>query len=174
MRASAESVTRAVAEEACQVFEQCLAKITHCLAQLSDEQVWWRPGEQMNSIGNLILHLTGNVRQWIVSGIGGEADIRQRPAEFREQGSIPAVELINRLEEVVRNAQEVLQQATPNQMLNHRRIQGFETTGWGAVFDCVPHFKGHTQEIICLTRMQLGAAYRFHWQPQTAEEGAPR
>jgi Protein of unknown function (DUF1572) len=173
MHASAESVTRAVAEEACQVFEQCLAKISHCLAQLSEEQAWWRPREEMNSIGNLILHLTGNVRQWVVAGIGGEADIRKRPAEFQERGPIPAAELNNRLEEVVRRAQEVLRQATPEQLLGQRRIQGFETSGWGAVFDCVPHFKGHTQEIICLTRMQLGEAYRFHWEPQTAEQGTP-
>jgi hypothetical protein len=172
MHASAESVTRAVVEEACQVFEQCLVKIRHCLAQLSEQQVWWRPNEEMNSIGNLVLHLTGNVRQWIVAGIGGAADIRQRPAEFQERGPIPTAELIQRLEEVVRAAQEALQQATPEQMLTRKRIQGFEASGWGAVFDCVPHFKGHTQEIICLTRMQLGAAYRIHWQPQTPEEGA--
>ena len=126
----------------------------------------------MNSTGNLILHLTGNVRQWIVGGIGGEADFRNRPAEFAERGPIPAADLIKRLEEVVRGAQQVLRQATAEQMLSRRRIQGFETSGWGAVFDCVPHFKGHTQEIICLTRLQLGAAYRVHWQPQTPEEGA--
>jgi len=172
MPASAESVTRAVAEETCQVFEQCLVKIRHCIAQLSDEQVWWRPREEMNSTGNLILHLTGNVRQWIVGGIGGEADLRNRPAEFAERGPIPTADLIKRLEDVVRGAQQVLRHATAEQMLSRRRIQGFETSGWGAVFDCVPHFKGHTQEIICLTRMQLGAAYRIHWQPQTPEEGA--
>src|SRR5262245_45031633 len=115
MPASAESVTHAVAEEACQLFDQCLVKIRHCVAQLSDEQVWWRPREAMNSIGNLILHLTGNVRQWIVAGIGGEADVRKRPAEFQERGPIPAADLIQRLEEVVRGAQEVLRQATAEQ-----------------------------------------------------------
>ena len=57
------------------------------------------------------------------------------------------------------------------EILAQRRIQGFEVTGWQAIFDCVPHFKGHTQEIICLTRLQLGDAYRVHWQPQTPEQG---
>jgi DinB superfamily len=172
MHASAEFVTRAVTEEACQVFEQCLAKIKHCLDQLTEQQLWWRPTEDMNAIGNLILHLAGNVQQWIVAGIGGAADVRKRPAEFSERGPIPATELMKRLEDVITRAKDVLHRASADEMLSPRRIQGFETTAWGAVFDCVPHFKGHTQEIICLTRMQLGAAYRVHWQPQTPEEGA--
>ena len=172
MPTTAESVTRAVANEACRVFEQCLIKISHCLDQLADEQVWWRPKEEMNSIGNLILHLTGNVRQWIVAGIGEEADVRNRPAEFSERGPVSKGVLLLQLETVVAQAEEALRKASAEEMLNERRIQGFDTSGWGAVFDCVPHFKGHTQEIICLTRIQLGNSYRYHWQPKTPEEGA--
>lgn len=126
----------------------------------------------MNSIGNLVLHLSGNVRQWIISGVGGEADVRNRPKEFSERGPFDREELIRRLDEVVQQADEVLRVVTPQQLLEPRRIQGFETTGLSAIFDSVAHFRGHTQEIVCLTRMQLGDAYRFEWAPSTPEEGA--
>jgi hypothetical protein len=86
---------------------------------------------------------------------------------------IPKSELLQRLDEVVAAAAEALSKLTPEEMLRLRRIQGFEVTGLGAIFDSVPHFKGHTQEIICLTRMQLGEDYQFDWVPKTEEEGAP-
>jgi len=147
--------------------------IQHCLGQLTDQQVAWRPQESMNSIGNLILHLCGNVRQWIISGVGGEPDVRDRPREFAEPGPFVKQDLIHRLDEVVRQADEMIASVTPRQLLEPRRIQGFETTGLAAIFDSVAHFKGHTQEIVCLTRLQLGEAYRYEWVPSTPEEGAP-
>jgi hypothetical protein len=151
----------------------CLETITHCVDQLSEEQLWWQPHASMNSIGNLLLHLAGNVRQWILSGVGGAADVRDRPAEFARQDPIPKAALVKRLEEAVAEATAVLARAGASDMLSVRRIQGWDVTGWQAIFSCVPHFQGHTQEIISLTRMQLGDAYRFEWQPQTPEQGAP-
>lgn len=169
---TADQVTTNVLGNVCDVFDQCLTKITHCLDQLSDEQVWWRPREEMNSIGNLLLHLTGNVRQWVISGLGTAADVRNRPAEFSQRGPIPKQELLEQLRQAVADAKSVIVQRTAADMLAVRRVQGWDVSGWKAVFDCVPHFKGHTQEIICLTRLQLGDAYKFHWQPQTPEQGA--
>jgi phosphinothricin acetyltransferase len=173
MTISVEQVTRAALDEANAVFDQCQEKIEHCLEQLTDEQVWWRPHPSLNSIGNLILHLSGNVRQWIVSGIGGAQDVRNRPNEFSEQGPIPKDDLRGRLIAVVNDAKAALDRATCEEMLRTRRIQGFDVTGWAALWHTVPHFNGHTQEIICLTRVQLGDGYRFLWQPQTTEQGAP-
>jgi len=169
---TADDITRAVLAEANAVFDQCQTKIEHCLAQLTDEQVWWRPHESLNSIGNLVLHLSGNVRQWIVSGIGEAPDVRRRPAEFSEQGPIPKATVLHQLATVVAEAKSVLDRATTEGMLTERRIQGFNVTGWGALFHTLPHFNGHTQEIICLTRTQLGDRYRFHWQPASPEQGA--
>jgi hypothetical protein len=146
--------------------------VRHCLGQLTDPQLAWRPEESMNSIGNLILHLCGNLRQWVISGVGGEPDVRDRPAEFAEQGPFVKEDLIHRLDEVLRQADEVVGVITAEQLLQARRIQGFETTGLAAIFDSVAHFKGHVQEIVCLTRLQLGDAYRFEWVPSTPEEGA--
>ncbi len=166
-----QPLVAAVIAETTNCLKSCVSKIKHCLGQLTDEQVWWRPQESMNSIGNLILHICGNVRQWLVAGIGGAPDVRDRPREFSERGRIPKSELLRRLDEVVSAASEALSKMTPDEMLRMQRIQGFTVSGLGSIFDSVPHFKGHTQEIVSLTRMQLGEGYRFDWVPETAEEG---
>ncbi len=153
---------------------KALDRIKHCLDQLTDEQVWQRPTESMNSIGNLILHLCGNLRQWIVAGIGGEQDVRQRPKEFSERGPISKLELVRRLDEVVAQAQDALKKTSAQDLLRQRCIQGFDMNGLEAIFDSVPHFRGHTQEIIHMTRLQLGDAYKFAWTPTTSEQGAPQ
>ena len=113
------------------------------------------------------------MRQWIVSGLGGAKDNRNRPAEFAEQGPVPKEELIRRLDAVVSEAKKALTGLTADQMVAARRIQGFDVTGLEAIFDSVPHFRGHTQEIIHITRSQLGEAYKFAWEPATIEQGAP-
>src|SRR5688572_6709918 len=95
----------AVTTEANKELTAALVKIKHCLGQLNEEQVWWRPSESMNSVGNLMLHLAGNLRQWIVSGIGGANDTRNRPGEFAERGPIAKAELLRRLEQAVSDAQ---------------------------------------------------------------------
>ena len=170
---TANELATAVGTEAANELASALAKIKHCLGQLTDEQVWWRSRPPLNSIGNLILHLCGNVRQWVVAGLGGAADSRDRPAEFAERGPIPRDELLRRLEAVVDESRAVLARQTARQLLEARRIQGFGVTGLKAIFDSVPHFRGHTQEIIGMTRLQLGDAYQFAWTPTTPEPGGP-
>ena len=152
--------------------EKALECIKHCLNQLNDEQIWRRAQPGLNSIGNLILHLCGNVRQWIVSGVGGAKDDRNRPAEFADNGPIARQELLKRLEGVVTEAKQAMQGVTAEELLRARRIQGFEVTALAAIFDSVPHFRGHTQEIVHMTRLQLGDKYKFAWTPTTKEQGA--
>ena len=170
---TADEIAAAVGREAANELTSALAKIKHCLGQLTDEQVWWRSRPSLNSVGNLILHLCGNLRQWIVAGLGAAADGRDRPAEFAERGPIPKDDLLRRLEDVVDEARAMLARQTARQLLEARRIQGFDVTGLAAIFDSVPHFRGHTQEIVGLTRLQLGDAYKFAWAPTTPEQGAP-
>ena len=162
----------AIAAEASDELGQALKRIEHCLKQLTDAQVWWRPDEFQNSIGNLILHLCGNLRQWIVSGLGGAPDERKRPDEFSERGPIPKADVLARLEVVVTESADVLSKLTAEEWLRVRRIQGFEVTGLAALFHTVPHFRGHTQEIIFRTRCLLGRKYEFFWKPTTPEQGA--
>jgi hypothetical protein len=148
-------------------------RIRHCLAQLDDRQVWWRPRPAMNSVANIVLHLCGNLRQWLVAGIGGAPDVRDRPQEFAERAPIPRDELLRRLAEVVAEADAALVRVGDGQLLEPRRIQGFDVTVLSAVFDCLTHLAGHTQEIIYITRLQLGDLYQFAWEPSTPEQGAP-
>jgi hypothetical protein len=95
-----------------------------------------------------------------------------RPAEFAERGFIPKDELLHSLDAVVGDAKQVPGRLTARQLLEVRRIQGFDMTGLAAVFDTVPHLRGHTREIVHMTRLQLGDAYTFFWLPTTLEQGA--
>jgi hypothetical protein len=147
-------------------------RIKHCVGQLDDGRVWWRPSESMNSVANILLHLCGNLRQWLVAGVGGAADFRDRPREFAERGPIPRDELLRRLAAVVAQADAVLAGLDEARLLDARRIQGFDETVLSAVFDCLSHLSGHAQEIVYVTRLQLGEAYRFAWAPETTEQGA--
>ena len=169
-----ETVARAYLAHTRHCLAACHERINHCLGQLGDAQVWWRPREDMNSIGNLLLHLCGNVRQWIIAGVPGAPDVRDRPREFAERGPIPRDELLRRLDAVVGEADATLAAFPDGQLLEPRRIQGFDETVLSAVFDTLAHFNGHTQEIVSLTRQQLGDAYRFAWAPATPEQGAPQ
>jgi hypothetical protein len=170
---NADELAVVVGTAAAHELDSALNRIMHCLGQLNDEQVWQRSQPSLNSIGNLILHLCGNVRQWIVSGLGGRSDVRNRPAEFAETGPIPKEALLPRLEAVVEEAKRVLVGVDARQLAEVRRIQGFDVTGVAAIFDSIPHFRGHTQEIVHRTRLKLGDAYKFAWTPTTAEQGAP-
>ena len=127
----------------------------------------------MNSVANIILHLCGNLRQWIVAGLGGGMDTRNRPAEFSERGPIPKDELLRKLETTVGEARAKLERQSARALIEIRRIQSFNVTGLAAIFDSVSHFRGHAQEIIHITRSQLGDDYQFAWKPKTPEEGAP-
>jgi hypothetical protein len=174
MPPTSEELAKAVGDEAAHQFQEAMKKINHCLSQLSEEQVWWRQADAQNSIANVLLHLCGNVRQWIVSGIGGEPDIRDRPKEFSERQAIPKAELWQRLNDVVDQACTVLANTTASELLAPRRIQGFDVTAVGAIFKTVTHFVGHAHQIVYITRCLLGEAYRFEWAPATAEQGAPK
>jgi len=168
---NADELATAVVVEINRRLEASVRKVRHCVGQLSEEQLWWRPTRSMNSIGNLILHLSGNLRQWIVCGIGGETDTRKRAQEFSDRGTISRDELLGLLDRTVDDSLEALSGITAEDLLRPLRIQGFELTALGAIFDSIPHFGGHTQEIVNLTRQQLGNSYQFEWAPSTPEEG---
>src|SRR5439155_620126 len=144
-----------------------LGRITHCVQQLTEEQVWSRPRPEMNAVGNLLLHLAGNIRQWIISGVGGVPDDRNRPAEFAAKGPIPKAELLLKLSETVERAKATIRSAGTEELCRKRRIQSFDLTGVDAILHSVSHFRGHTQEIIHQTRFILGDKYKFAWVPQT-------
>jgi len=150
-----------------------MATIEHCLEQIPEADLQWRSFEGHNSASNIILHLCGNLRQWMIAGVGETEDRRDRPTEFTDRTVFTGAELLDRLRATVAEADAVLAAIAPEDLLDERRIQGFETRVLTAVMDTVGHFVGHAQEITYITRMRLGDAYTFKWVPQTAEQGAP-
>jgi len=143
----------------------CAARVKHCLGQLDEGQVWQRPRPSMNGVGNLLLHLSGNLRQRLGSVVGGAADERDRPREFSERGPIPKAELLLRLEETVGGADAVLAGLTAERLLEGRRYAGprgeMEGTVLAVVLRTLLHLSGHAQEIVYATRLLLGDAYAF-------------
>lgn len=145
--------------------EAAVFVIRHCLDQLDDEQVWHRAGGNLNSIANLLLHLSGNLRQRFRAEIAGEPDARDRPLEFTERRAIPKVDLETSFEEAAELADEVLAALTPAQLLETRRIErasGFEDkSAMGIALHAIAHLHGHAQEILYMTRVLLGDRYVF-------------
>ena len=139
-----------------------LPKIERCLEQLSDEQIWWRPNEQSNSIGNLILHLCGNARQWIVSGVGGTADARDRDAEFAQREMIPGADLRSLLKRTLSEVDLTLEQCDTSKLLDRQTIQGTDVTALEAIYHVVEHFSMHTGQIILFTKLMTGSDMRFY------------
>lgn len=146
-----------------------LPKIERCLERLSDEQIWWRPNEESNSIGNLVLHLCGNARQWIVSGVGGEVDRRHRDAEFAQREAIGRDELLNLLRETLADVSAVLDRLDSETLLQSRTIQGSEVDILEAIFHVTEHFSMHAGQIFLLTKLLTATDLGFY----DFETGAP-
>ena len=139
-----------------------LPKIERCLEKLTDEAVWWRPNSDSNSIGNLLLHLSGNVGQWIVCGITGAASRRNRQQEFDERSLIPRADLLSKLKKTAQEADDLLAKLDPGSLLEKHTIQGREVTLLHAILHVVEHFSMHTGQIILLTKMVLGEDLKFY------------
>ncbi len=150
-----------LAEARFHLMQQYLPWLRACLEKLSEEDVWWRPKEKSNSAGNLVLHLCGNIRQWVIHGVGGAEDMRQRSAEFAERGPIPKAELLAKLKATLEEVEQVLQRVTAEELAQPRQIQGFDQTVLSAIFHVVEHFSYHTGQIIYLTKMRTGEDLKF-------------
>ena len=147
------------------------ARIEHCLDQLTTEQIWWRPQPEMNAIGNLLLHLTGNVGQWILSAVENTPSNRDRPSEFSQRDPIDRDILREKLKATVERAAKAIESIKASELLlSPRQIQGNNTNVLTAIYHSVAHFEGHTQEIISMTRQILGKDYKFLWVPKTPEQ----
>lgn len=138
-----------------------LPRLRLVLGQLGDADLWWRGNAASNSIGNLVLHLVGNARQWIVAGVGGAPDMRDRAAEFAVQGGFGREPLLAHLEEGMQAVDAALAQVTVEQLLEPRRIQGIDTTVLGAIYHVVEHVATHTGQIVLLAKLRLGRDLGF-------------
>jgi uncharacterized damage-inducible protein DinB len=144
-----------------------LPKIRRCLETLSEQDIWWRPNPNSNSVGNLVLHLAGNIRQWIASGVGGRPDIRARAEEFAADGTGNGAtwdrkRLVAHLEAALAEVDGALAELSPDALLTQTVIQGIHVTYMEAVFHAVEHFAMHTGQIIYITKLRSGADLHFY------------
>jgi uncharacterized damage-inducible protein DinB len=137
-----------------EVPEGYLPKICDSLELLSDGEIWWRPNDSSNSAGNLVLHLCGNIRQWIISGLGGAEFVRKRDLEFSEKGPIARDKLIAQLHDTVREASAVVARLSAADLVRRHSIQGYEVTGYEASIHVTTHFAYHAGQIIYVAKMK--------------------
>lgn len=153
--------------EACFTLDYSRDRLLHCLDQLNEPQVWQRAAPGMNAVGNVVLHVAGNLRQWITIGYDPAQslqDDRDRPAEFsatRESCGLAPSQLADHLRSAIDDAKQTIASLNKDHLLEPRTIQGFDVTGMGAIWHSTSHLEGHTQETIFATRLILGDAYHF-------------
>jgi hypothetical protein len=139
-----------------------LGRIETCLTELPAHSLWARDSENENAVGNLLLHLDGNVRQWILSGIGGGPDTRDRPSEFSARTGANASVLFAKLHGTVGEAADLIHCLPHRRLAEKVSIQGYDTTVLSAIFHVVEHFSGHTYQIILLTKRFTGKDLGFY------------
>ncbi len=144
------------------LFGQYWPRMKTCVEPLTTEQVWWRPNEATNSIGNLLLHLDGNVRQWLVNSFNRDEDNRNRPAEFAAKEGATAAELLDRLDMTLHEAAKVLGRLTAAELLAPYEIQGYHVRGLDAVYQVVEHFGLHHGQVIYITKLLSGKDLGFY------------
>lgn len=132
--------------------EQNYGRIADCIGRLTEDQIWRRTGDASNSMGNLVLHLAGNVRQWILHGVGGAPDTRARDEEFAAAGGSGREALLLNLRSVVEAANEVIRQAN---LSSRMHVQSYDITVLEGIMHVVEHFSYHTGQIAFATKAML-------------------
>ena len=142
--------------------EQFKGRIGECVAKLNNDQIWARTGEHENAVGNLLLHLSGNIRQWIICGIGDLPDTRIRDQEFAARGHMEAAELMQKLDNAVGEALAILRALTPDRLLETYQPQQYRVTIVEGIYHVVEHFAEHTGQIIFATKLLTGQDLGFY------------
>ncbi|MGH9671937.1 MAG: DinB family protein [Bryobacteraceae bacterium] len=155
--------------------DQLAGRIVDCLGRLDYDGIWARGQETENAVGNLVLHLCGNMRQWIVSGIGGKPDIRVRDREFSARGEVQGKELRERLVATVGEATRILRELAPERLTDRVTVQKYDVTVMEAIYHVVEHFAEHTGQILFATKQLTGSdlGYYKHLQQAAHTEKTP-
>ena len=151
-----------------------LPRIARCLPELSETDIWWRPNSTSNSVGDMVLHLEGNLQQWIISGLAGEPDRRDRPREFAERGPIPRPKLIAELRVAVTKATRLLQKVSAREFKRSYTIQGFRISGMTAIQHVLEHFAYHCGQIVYVTKLKQQRYLGFTRLPGEKQKGRGR
>ncbi|HWB97865.1 MAG TPA: DUF1572 family protein [Bryobacteraceae bacterium] len=170
-----ETLALAFLNYSAEKLEQLAGRIEDCAGKLSLEQIWLRGGEQQNAVGNLILHLSGNVRQWIISAVGGQPDVRRRDAEFAARGEVGREELLARFRATVAEAVAVIRTVSPRRLAEIVDVQNYHITVMEAIYHVVEHFSQHTGQILFVTKLFTGQdlGYYRHLSAPARRETVP-
>jgi hypothetical protein len=141
---------------------QLMGRIEMCAGKLNAQQIWARGAESQNAVGNLLLHLDGNLRQWMLHGVGGEPDTRNRDREFAARDGAAATELLARLRSTVDEVAALIRSLPAARLLERHSVQDYNTTVLGAIYHVVEHFAGHAFQIYLLTKMFTGEDLGFY------------
>jgi hypothetical protein len=152
-------------------FSKAFERITHAVYQLDDQQIWYRPSSNSNSVGIIVQHLWGNLNQWVCSAIGGDAFQRNRPQEFKDADLIPQKDLLLKISVLDKKIQDVVLKVAPESLLSNRRIQGFDETVMSALIKALTHLELHCGQILFLAKLMLDKEYKVYWQPLNKEQG---
>jgi uncharacterized damage-inducible protein DinB len=128
-------------------------QIRSCVEELTEEQLWWRPNEQTNSVGNLVLHVSGSMRHYLSRSVGGIEYHRDRPAEFSERGPIPKAQLLAIFDETISQAASILDSFDTSRFLEPTDEQDYVPTIFDMIFNIAIHLATHTGQIVFITKM---------------------
>ena len=142
--------------------DESLRMVKKCLEQFSEEAIWIKPNSVSNSIGNLILHLCGNITQYGIASLQGLEDNRNRDKEFETVSGYSKTELFEKLEFTVENAKKSFSNSTTEELLKLRKVQGFEFSGIGNIVHVVEHFSYHTGQIALWTKLSNNQDLGFY------------
>lgn len=137
-------------------------KLRKTVVALPEKALWWRPNDQANSVGNLLLHLEGNVRQWIIGAVGGAPDVRNRAGEFGAREGSSKDDLLRHLETTLDEADAVLEGLQPAQLAERRRVQARDVSVLEAIYQVVQHFGYHLGQIVVIAKEQVPGAVKFY------------
>lgn len=168
-----QSIVEEFIEQAIKRLQENTPKIKTCLDELTEEEIWQQPNPSSNSVGNMILHLCGNITQYILSSLGGAEDKRERDKEFSTQGGLNKKELFDKLQSTFTQAVFVIGNVSPEKMLLKRSVQGYQLSAIGIIIHVVEHYSYHTGQIIFWTKLLKDKDLGFYFNVDLNKKNVP-
>ncbi len=144
------------------MIEESIPRITQCLQVLNEDEIWSRSNTNTNPMGNLVLHLCGNVRQYLISSIGGQPDNRDRDSEFSLASRVSKETLIAELSKLQTEIEHVVSKISTQELLHTRSVQGFQMNGIQIIIHVIEHFSYHTGQIAFFTKQLKDVDLKFY------------
>ncbi len=162
MKVKGDIVVQEFIEQSIFRIDESMRMINIALAELGPEELWKKPNAALNSIGNLLMHLNGNITQYAISSLGETMDVRQRDLEFSTSSQLDGKALISNLEQTVETAKAIMANATAEQLLKKRKVQGFDLSGIGIIIHVVEHLSYHTGQIAFWVKLLKNKDLKFY------------